>query len=75
MRTSRISAKGQVTIPKEIRKTIGVKPGDLIAYDVQGGGVVTLRRVEPFDRAFHAALADTLSEWGTAHDEEAYRDL
>lgn len=74
MQTSRISAKGQVTIPRDIRKTIGVKPGDLIAYEVQGG-VVTLRRVDPFDRAFHAALADTLSEWGTAHDEEAYRDL
>jgi AbrB family looped-hinge helix DNA binding protein len=74
MQTSRVSAKGQVTIPKDIRKTIGVKPGDLIAYEVRSG-VVTLRRVEPFDRAFHAALADTLTEWGTAHDEEAYRDL
>jgi len=31
--------------------------------------------VEPFDRAFHAALSETLTEWSSAEDEEAFRDL
>ncbi len=74
MKTSRVSSKGQVTIPKEIRKTIGVKPGDMISYEVEKG-VVVLRRVEPFDAVFHAALSNTLDEWATSEDEEAFRDL
>lgn len=51
-----------MTLPKEIRKAIGVKPGDMILYEIEKG-VVTLKRVEPFDAAFHAALSDTLDEW------------
>lgn len=74
MKTSRISAKGQITIPKEIRKTIGVEPGDMVAYEVEKG-VVVLKRVDPFDAAFHAALSQTLDEWTTPEDEEAFRDL
>lgn len=59
MKVSRLSTKGQVTIPKEIRKTLDIEPGDLIAYEA----------------AFHAALSDTLDEWTTPEDEEAFRDL
>ena len=29
--TGRISAKGQVTIPKQVREGIGVQPGDYVA--------------------------------------------
>jgi AbrB family looped-hinge helix DNA binding protein len=74
MQLSRLSAKGQVTVPKEIREILGLKPGDMIAYEVQNG-TVTLRRVEPFDAAFHRALSATLDEWATPEDDEAFRDL
>lgn len=74
MKTGRLSSKGQVTIPKEIRQAMGVEPGDVIGYEVHDG-VVTLRRVEPFDHAFHAALTGTLDEWTTPEDDEAFRDL
>jgi antitoxin PrlF len=74
VRTSRLSSKGQLTVPVEIRKAMGVRPGDLIGYEVRDG-VVTLRRIEPFDRAFHAALAGTLGEWTTPEDDGAFRDL
>lgn len=74
MLTSKLSSKGQVTIPREIRETVGLKPGDTIAYDIHDG-VVTLKHVEPFDAAFHAALSQTLDEWTTLEDEEAFRDL
>jgi len=72
--TSRISGKGQVTIPKKVRETLGASPGDLIAYEVNGT-VVTLKRFGPFDAAYHTALSQTLDEWTTAEDEEAFHDL
>ena len=74
MLASRISSKGQVTLPKEVRKAIGANAGDVVAYEVKGG-VVTLRRVDPFDLEFHAALFNTLTEWASPEDAEAYRDL
>jgi len=33
---SKLSTKGQVTIPAGIRKAIGIEPGDLISYKLQG---------------------------------------
>ena len=74
VQVSRVSSKGQVTLPKKVREAIGVGPGDAVAYDV-GKGVVTLRRLEPIDLAFHAAVESTLSEWGSKADDEAYSDL
>jgi antitoxin PrlF len=71
---SRITAKGQVKIPKKISEALGAAPGDLIAYEV-AGNVVTLKRIGPFDAAYHAALSQTLDEWNSADDDEAFRDL
>ena len=74
MQTSKLSSKGQVTIPREIRENVGLEPGHLVAYEVKDG-VIILKRVEPFDAAFHEALSETLDEWNSPEDEEAFRDL
>ena len=74
MLVSRISSKGQITIPKKVRESLRAHPGDFIEYEVQGDTVV-LRRAGPFDRAFHEALSETLGEWASPDDEEAFRDL
>ncbi|HSE58108.1 MAG TPA: AbrB/MazE/SpoVT family DNA-binding domain-containing protein [Nitrospiraceae bacterium] len=74
MEASKLSSKGQVTIPRKVRERLGAKPGDLIAYEVKNN-VVTLRRLDPFDAAFHAALSATMDEWATPEDDEAFRDL
>ena len=50
--TSRLSAKGQVTIPKQVRDGIGLRPGDQIAYELHDG-VAILRKAEPFDAEYH----------------------
>ncbi len=71
---SKISSKNQITVPKEVRERLGIQPGDILAYDIEDERVI-LRRVEPFDREFHEALAKTLHEWSTSEDEEAFRDL
>lgn len=74
MTISRLSSKGQVTIPKKIREILGLKMGDMISYEVHNG-LVAVKRVEPFDAAFHAALSKTLDEWDTPEDDEAFRAL
>jgi antitoxin PrlF len=72
--TSKLSSKGQITLPRPVRKALEAQPGDTIAYEVENNEV-KLKRLEPFDAAFHAALSSTLDEWATEADEEAFRDL
>ena len=74
MLSSRLSRKGQVTIPKAVRAKLRAQPGDILLYEVRDN-TVTLRRLEPFDAEFHAALSQTLDEWSTPEDEGAFRDL
>ncbi|MGI8509008.1 MAG: AbrB/MazE/SpoVT family DNA-binding domain-containing protein [Gemmatimonadaceae bacterium] len=72
--TTKITSKGQITVPKAIRERLGVKPGDTLIYDI-AGDTVTLKRLDPFDAAYHVALADTLDEWASAEDDKAFADL
>ncbi|MDQ3011569.1 MAG: AbrB/MazE/SpoVT family DNA-binding domain-containing protein [Acidobacteriota bacterium] len=74
MQTSKLSSKSQVTLPKAVREALGARPGDTIAYEVEGN-LVRLKRLESFDAAFHKALSNTLSEWATDEDEEAFDAL
>ena len=71
---SKLSTKGQVTIPADLRKAIGIEPGDIVTYELQGKSV-KLKRIDPFDAAYHAAMAETLEEWNSPEDEEAFNDL
>ena len=73
-KTSRLSSKGQVTIPREIRAALHLEPGDLVVYEVKDDKVI-LRRAEPFDAAYHSAVSETLEEWGSVDDDKAFRDL
>ena len=72
---SRLSSKGQVTIPKEIRDSLGLEPGDFVTYELADGDAVILRRVEPYDAPYHLAVSETLEEWGSVEDDEAFGDL
>jgi antitoxin PrlF len=72
---AKITAKGQTTIPQDIRAALHVKPGDLIAWEVGPDGTATVRRVQPLDVDYLRAVEATLSEWAGAADEKAYGDL
>ena len=45
----KITAKGQTTIPQDIRAALGVGPGDLLAWEVIADGSARVRRVQPLD--------------------------
>ncbi len=69
-----MTAKYQATIPLKIRKLLGIKQGDAVAYDIENGEV-KLRRATPMDLAYSNAVAATLTEWNSKADDDAYRDL
>ena len=71
---SRLTSKYQATIPRPVRERLGVGAGDSVAFIVEDDRV-WLRRAEPLDREFARALTDTLDEWLSPADEEAYRGL
>jgi antitoxin PrlF len=71
----KITAKGQTTIPANIRQALHVGPGDLLAWEVAEDGVARVRRLPPLDLEYLKALEGTLTEWSSAADEEAFRDL
>ena len=70
---AKITAKGQTTIPQDIRRALKVSAGDLIAWEVSADGTATVRRVQPLDLEYLRAVEGTLGEWAGAADEEAYR--
>ena len=74
MNLVRVTSKGQATIPRKIREECGIRPGDMVAFTVEGDRVV-LRKVEAGEDAYLRGLEDTLSEWSGAVDEDAYGEL
>ncbi len=71
---STLTEKGQATIPAEIRHRLKLVAGDKVGFEISEGKVF-LRRIEPFDYLYHQSLSQTLSEWDSIEDKEAYRDL
>lgn len=49
--TSRLTSKGQATIPVAVRKALRLREGDSVLFDLRNGKV-SLRRADPLDRAF-----------------------
>ncbi|NEU55745.1 AbrB/MazE/SpoVT family DNA-binding domain-containing protein [Halorussus sp. MSC15.2] len=43
---SRVTSKGQVTIPKEVRERLGIRPGDEIEFEETDEGYVIKKEVE-----------------------------
>ena len=72
---SKITAKGQTTVPREVRAALDSKPGDLIAWDVEPDGRVTVRRLQRADVEYLRTVQGTLTDWRTPEDTKAYREL
>lgn len=72
---AKVTAKGQTTIPRQVREALQVGPGDLLLWEVLPEGTATVRRVLPSHLEYLRALEGTLGEWLSEADEEAYREL
>lgn len=51
-KTAKITSKGQITVPNEIRRALGVHPGDSLVFETRGSEIhVMPKRAEsPFER-------------------------
>lgn len=49
---AKVTSKGQITVPVEIRKSLGLKTGDHLRFEQQEGGIRLVRDVEenPFEK-------------------------
>ena len=57
MPTATVSSRYQITLPAEVRKALGIKPGDRLEVTLEGGRIV-LRMQRPPVREVLAAIAE-----------------
>jgi AbrB family looped-hinge helix DNA binding protein len=74
METAKITSKGQMTIPKNIRETAHLKTGDIVALDIEDNHIL-MRKVTPEGKSYLHSVQETLPEWSSDEDEAAWRDL
>ena len=72
--TSKLTRKYQATIPAAVREALKLEAGDTVAFDI-ADEQVTVRKSQPTDLDYRRGIEDTLSEWASAADEEAYANL
>lgn len=71
---SKVTVKYQTTIPREVREFLGVRQGDAVEYRIERGEV-KVKRVTTPDSDYLAAVEKTLTEWDSAADNNAFKDL
>lgn len=71
---SKLTSKSQTTIPREVREKLGLRPGDVLVYEIEEDAV-RIRKRAPLDIEYLRALETTLEEWSSPEDAEAYDDL
>lgn len=71
MNLAKISANGQITVPIEIRKLLGLKSGDKILFVQTPGGSVTVSNAsrEAIYKA-QKAFAGVAEEWGVKDEDD-----
>lgn len=52
MALSTVTSKGQTTLPKAVRKVLGVGPGDRVRYVILDNNEVRMMSVRPLSRLF-----------------------
>jgi len=72
--SSRLTSKCQTRIPRAVRETLSLVPGDTIVYEIDGDSV-RMRKQAALDLSYLRSLQATLSQWESPEDATAYDDL
>jgi len=65
MIVSRLTAKSQTTIPRAVRRELGLKPGDVLAFELDNGRAVLTKLPET---DMFVANFSTFTEWSSEED-------
>ncbi|HNQ99776.1 MAG TPA: AbrB/MazE/SpoVT family DNA-binding domain-containing protein [Trueperaceae bacterium] len=69
--TSRLTSKGQTTIPRSVRQGLQLREGDVLEFELMDGYVI-LRKAQP-SHSEDPFVA--FEEWAGDADQRAYGDL
>lgn len=72
--TSKITVKGQVTVPAEIRNMLAISPGDEVEFKITDHSVQISSR-QRFDSDYHEYITHTLIEWKLESDRRQFDAL
>lgn len=56
---SRVTAQGQISVPAEIRKKLGIGPGSILEWEVEGDKVVVRKAAKYTFEEIHKAIFKT----------------
>lgn len=65
-KSSRLTSKCQVTVPKEIRRALRLKEGDTVYFTIEGGKAVLRPAPESFAKALRGLGRDAWRSLGGA---------
>jgi AbrB family looped-hinge helix DNA binding protein len=63
----RVTTKGQVTIPKEVRDKLGIAPGDEVGFREEGDVFILEKAAEPGAETPGERMVRLLVEFGRKH--------
>ena len=58
---SSMTSKGQVTVPKDIREALGLAPGSLVGFELDGNGDARIVRASSSDEARRAEIMSRIA--------------
>ena len=58
MDTAKVTSKGQVTIPKQVRKLMDLETGDRVAFELEQDGRLRVSRVRKEPRPLRGLLSE-----------------
>ena len=68
--SAKVMAKGQVTIPKDVRKTLGVSNGDRISFIVEGNTVRIVNSAVYAMQMLQQEMAGEAQKAGLVNDDD-----
>ena len=71
MNTAKVTSKGQITIPKQVRKLMAIETGDCLAFEFEEDGRLRVSRVRNQSRPLRGLLSEYVA--GDPVDDEHVR--
>ena len=62
MNTAKVTSKGQVTIPKQVRRLMAIEVGDRLAFELEEDGRLRVSRVRDEPRPLRGLLSEYVRE-------------